>query len=215
MSKKPSREAQLAELTTKIASVLQEALEQTVESRRAYFATSPHKRPSPLDGQRVIQSYANQNFMIAGAANLIPGPLGVIAALPELTLIIRNQLQMIYDLGVAYGKQDEMTTHALLGIFASALGEGMVGLATVEGRNLIIKRTSLKVVQKLLQWLGGKISQRLLKHILAKWVPIAGAVLMAAWSRQSTLELGQRAQKMLQYDIKFTNDEFREEDIPS
>lgn len=215
MSEKPSREAQIAELATKIANVLQEALEHTVEARRAHFKANPHKRPSPLDGQRIISSYANQNFVIAGAANLIPGPLGVVAALPELTLIMRNQLQMIYDLGVAYGKQEEMTTHVLLGIFASALGEGMVGLATVEGRNLMIKRASLKVMQKLLQWLGGKISQRLLKHILAKWVPVAGAVLMAAWSRQSTLELGQRAQKMLQYDIKFTDDEFREEDIPS
>ncbi len=212
---KPSREEQLAEFAAKIAQGLQDALEHTVESRQNYFEDNPSKRPSPLDGERVISGYANQNFVVAGAANLIPGPLGVVAALPELTLILRNQIQMIYDLGVAYGKQDDMNTHALLGIFASAMGEGMVGLATVEGRNLMIKRASLKVVQKLLQWLGGKISQRLLKHILAKWVPVAGAVLMAAWSRQSTMELGKRAEKMLQYDIKFTDDEFREEDIPS
>lgn len=215
MSEKPSREAQIAEFAQKIASALEDALDHTVETRRAHFEHNPHKRPSPLDVERIISNYANQNFVVAGASNLIPGPLGVVAALPELTLIMRNQLQMIYDLGVALDKQEEMTSHVLLGVFASALGEGVVGLATVEGRNLIIKRASLKVVQKILQWLGGKISQRLLKHILAKWVPVAGAVLMAAWSRQSTLELGNRAMKMLQYDITFTDEDLHEDDIPS
>ena len=211
---KPSREEQIAQLAAKIATILEEAIDHTITSRKTYFEQHPDKRPSALDLDKIINTYATQNFVIAGASNLIPGPLGMLAALPELTLILRNQLQMIYDLSVAHGKQQDMNQYALLGIFASALGEGAVALASIEGRNLLIKRASLKVVQRLLQWLGTKISQKLLKHLLAKWVPIAGAVVMATWSRQSTIDLGQRAEKMLRYDITFSQDDFDEEDIP-
>ena len=211
---KPSREEQVAQLASKIATILEEAIDHTITSREDYFEQHPDKRPSALDINKIIHSYATQNFAIAGASNLIPGPLGMLAALPELTLILRNQLQMIYDLSVAHNKQQDMNQYALLGIFASAMGEGAVALATIEGRNLLIKRASLKVVQKLLKWLGTRISQKLLKHLIAKWVPVAGAVIMATWSRQSTLDLGDRAEKMLRYDITFSQDDFDEDDIP-
>lgn len=211
---KPSREEQIAQLATKIATILEEAIEHTIASRQEHFVQHPEKKPSALDIDRIINGYATQNFVIAGASNLIPGPLGMLAALPELTLILRNQLQMIYDLATAHGKQQDMNKYALLGIFASAMGEGAVALASIEGRNLLIKRASLKVVQKLLQWLGTKISQKLLKHLLAKWVPVAGVVVMATWSRQSTLDLGHRAEKMLRYDITFSQEDFDEDDIP-
>ncbi len=215
-STKKSKEEIVVELAAKIAQTLEKSLQLTIDSRKEYFETHPQKKPLPTDVDHIISTYANQNFVIAGASNLIPGPLGMLAALPEITLILRNQLQMVYDLAVAHGKQDDINhPHALLGIFASAFGEGAVELASIEGKNLLIKRASIKVVQKLLQWLGSKISQKLLKHLLAKWVPIAGAVVIATWSRQSTLDLGNRAEKMLRYNIKFTDDELHEDDIPS
>ena len=215
MTDRSSREAQIAELAKKLAAALQDAFEQTVTSRREHFEAHPDQRPSVLDAEGIIDRYANQNFLVAGAANLIPGPLGMLAALPELTLILRHQIQMIYDLGVAHGKESQMTPTVLLGVFASSLGEGAVGLASVEGRNLLIKRASLRVMQGMLQWIATKVSQRLIKHLLAKWVPVAGAVVIAVWSRKNTAEIGERAKTMLQYDITLSDEELDELDVPS
>ena len=204
-----------AKLTTQIAAGLEGAFEHVALTRRAHFEENPQLRPSKRDLDDIMTRYANQNFVIAGAANLIPGPLGMLAAVPELTLILRNQIQMIYDLGVAHGKEAHLTPTTLLGVFASVLGGATIGLASVHGGRLLIKRASLRVIQRIVAWLGGKITQRLLKQLIAKWLPIAGAVLIATWARQSTLEIGRAASELLKHDIAQSDEEFTERDMPS
>lgn len=201
-------------ISTQLASVLEGAFEHTALTRRQHFIDHPTQRPTAAQVEDVISRYANQNFLIAGAANLVPGPLGMLAVIPELTLIIRNQIQMIYDLGVAHGKEAHLTPTTLLGVFASVLGGGAISLASVQGGRLLIRRASLRVIQKIIQWLGGKITQRLLKQLIAKWLPIAGAVIIATWARQSTVELGRRASDLLKHDIQHSDDELREDELP-
>lgn len=73
----------------------------------------------------------------------------------------------------------------------------------------------MRVIQKIIFWLGGNISQKLLKRFIAKWLPIAGAAAMAIWARQSTISMGEKASQMLAMDIVTSEEEVSEEDIPS
>lgn len=203
------------DFATKFANALEGIFESVALTRRQHFVENPTNRPSPQDIDSIIKRYSNQNAVIAGAANLIPGPWGMLATVPELVAIIRNQIQMIYDLGVAQGQEASLSPNLLLGVFSTVLGEGAIGLVTVKGGQLLVKKASLQVIQKIIFWLGGNISQKLLKRFFAKWLPIGGAAAMAIWSRQSTMSMGEKASKMLAMNIVASEEKVSEYDIPS
>ena len=190
-------------LTKAICEALEGIFESTALTRRQHFEENPEKRPDYDDISSIIRSYSNQNFVIAGAANLVPGPWGALAIVPELTMIIRNQVQMIYDIGVAHGKEAHLNGNFLLGIFGLVMGGGTISLVTVKGGQLLVKRTSLRVIQRMILWLGGKITQRVLKQFIAKWLPVVGAAAMATWARQSTVYMGRKASELLAKDIGY------------
>ncbi|MEI8254387.1 MAG: hypothetical protein WCJ30_01810 [Deltaproteobacteria bacterium] len=194
-------DVQESALTKKLTEWLEGAFESVALTRRQHFSDKPGLRPRAGDIDELIKSYANQNFVIAGAANLVPGPLGALAIVPEITLVMRNQIQMIYDLGVAHGKEAQLNSRLLLAIFATVSGGGALGIATVKGGQLIVKRASLRVIQQIIVWLGGKITQRALRALLAKWVPLVGAGAMAIWARQTTVAMGREATSLLQKEI--------------
>ncbi len=188
-------------LATKFSEFLESAFESVHLTRRQHFAENPSARPTPADVESIIRSYGNQNAVIAGAANLVPGPWGALTIVPEMTMVIRNQIQMIYDVGVAHGKEAHLDGNTLLAVFSSVLGGGAISLVTVRGGKLLLRRASLRVMQQVIEWLGGKIAQRVLKSFLARWVPIVGAGAMALWARQSTISMGREAAALLEKPI--------------
>lgn len=204
-----------SDFSDKIASALEGIFESVALTRRQHFIENPTKRPTPQDIDSIVKGYSNQNALIAGATNLIPGPWGMLATVPELVAIIRNQIQMIYDLGVAHGKESNLNANLLLGLFSTVLGEGAIGLVAVKGKQLLVKKASVQVIQKVIFWLGGTISQKLIKRFIAKWLPVAGAAAMAIWARQSTISMGEKASEMLAMDIIISEEEVSEDDISS
>lgn len=194
-------EHQESAIAARIAEFLEHAFESVALTRREHFADHPERRPSPGQIDSIIASCANQNGLIAAGANLIPGPLGALTIVPELTIIIRNQIQMIYDLGVAQGKEAHLNGDMLLAIFYTVTGGGAISLAAVKGGQLLVRRASLRIIQRIIIWLGGKITQRVLKALLARWIPIVGSVAMGIWARQSTAAMGRKAAGLLGLDI--------------
>ena len=47
----------------------------------------------------------------------------------------------------------------------------------------------------------------------AKWIPIAGAIAMAAWSKYTTNKIGQKAKEVFSKEIVFENSEINESNI--
>jgi uncharacterized tellurite resistance protein B-like protein len=120
---------------------------------------------------------------------------------------------MIYDIGKANNKTGkELSKELVIGVFASSIGTAGIGLITIHAGKVLVKRASLRILQKIVAMLGGKVTQRLLKSIVAKWIPGVGAVAMAAWSKYSTNLIGKRAQEILSKDIIFEEGELI--DIP-
>lgn len=93
-----------------------------VSDRSKYYRDNPDKVPNPASIPSIISSYSNMNMVASGGISLIPGPWGMAAAIPEVALLIRNQLAMIYDIGMAYDKSKVLNKELLAGVFLSALG---------------------------------------------------------------------------------------------
>lgn len=186
----------------KIENAISTGIESVMESRSDYYVKNPTKRPIHNSVSSIISSSATANAVITGGSSLIPGPWGMAAVLPELTLVIRNQVQLIYDIGVAHGKEEQITKELLLGIFISALGTGAGSLLIIKGGKVLVRRASLRVIQRIIAMLGGRITQQAIKSAVSKWLPIVGAAAMATWTAHTTKKIGKRADEIFSLDIE-------------
>ena len=127
---------------------LLEVLSNTIEERKVDYANNKLD-DIPKDVESIIKKVSNKNGVISGASGLIPGAFGMIIALPELTLLVKNQINMIYDIGRSLGKEKQITKELILGILLSSTGTTSLGILTVQGSKVVVKGTSLIVLKKM------------------------------------------------------------------
>jgi uncharacterized protein (DUF697 family) len=190
------------ELQGKIEGALTDGVSSVVKSREEHYRQNPDKLPVAGSVDSLISSTANLNAAISGGASLIPGPWGMAAVIPELIAVINRQLTLIYDIGAAHGKQKQITKELVLGIMITGLGTSAGSLLTIHGSKVLVRRASLRAMQKIIALLGGKISQQVLKRMVSKWVPVAGAAAMAVWTRHMTVQIGRRADEIFRLEIQ-------------
>lgn len=200
-------------LQTQLAEKMMETFDRVLSDRRTYYTNHPDKIPSLLAIPAIINSYAAMNMAVTGGMNLIPGPWGMAAAIPEIAILIRNQLALIYDIGVANGKSNVLNKELLAGVFLSAMGSGAGGLLVMHGGKVLVRRAALRVFKKVITALAGNVTQKLLKSMISKWLPIVGAAAMAAWSNYSTRQIGKKAAEILAKPIEVIEGESDDEII--
>lgn len=184
-----------------------------LSGRSKHYTENPDKIPSPSAIPTIINSYATMNMAVSGGISLIPGPWGMAAAIPEVVILIRNQLTMIYDIGVAHGKSKVLNKELLAGVFLSAMGVSAGGLLVMHGGRVLVRRVALRVFQRIIILLAGKVTQQMLRSLVSKWLPIVGAAAMAAWSNYSTRQIGKKATEILAMPIEVVEEESGDEGI--
>lgn len=183
-------------------SALNSAFDYVIENRSDYYRKNPSNLPQLDSVSGLISSYTRNNAAISGGASLIPGPWGMASVIPELTLVIRNQIKMVYDIGVANGKQAQLTKELLIGIFLTAMGSSAGSLLTIHGGKILVRRASLQVIQKIIAMLGGRVTQQVIKSSVSKWLPVVGAGAMAAWTGYMTKNIGEKANELFKLEIE-------------
>jgi uncharacterized protein (DUF697 family)/uncharacterized tellurite resistance protein B-like protein len=130
----------------------------------------------------------------------------MLAAIPEIIAVLRNQLAMIYDIAVAYGQSPSVLTKELLAaVLISAMGAGAGALVVMQGSKVLIQRVSLRAFQQIIMLLAGKVTQQMLKSMISKWLPVVGAAAMAAWSNHMTRQIGDKAVEIMQKKIEIND----------
>src|SRR5688572_24203502 len=162
-------------LQNKLAEKMMGVFELVVSDRSGHFAKHPDKIPDKKSVPSIINSYSVANAAISGGASLVPGPWGMVAVIPEIAAVIRNQLAMIYDVGIAYGKGKVLNKELLAGVLLSAMGSSAGSLLVMQGNKVFVKRVALRVFQKIIVMLAGRITQQALKSAISKWLPVVGA----------------------------------------
>lgn len=196
----------LQEFQNQLINKLVELFDVVIDDRRNYYAQNPHKVPSQAEISRIIEAYSYKNAAIVGMLNIVPGPLGLITVIPEIILVVRNQLAMIYDISAAYQQDKVINKELLAGIFASSLGVRTLEFLTIQGGKVLVKRSSLRIFQQIMINLGTNITQKLVKQQITRFLPGIGTVLMATWAKYSTKTVGKKASEILSKNIQFTNE---------
>lgn len=188
-------------LQNKLAEKMMGVFELVVSDRSGHFAKYPDEIPDKKSVPSIINSYSLTNAAISGGVGLVPGPWGMVAVIPEIAAVIRNQLAMIYDVGMAYGKGKVLNKELLAGILITAMGASAGTLLVMQGSKVLVKRVALRVFQKIIAMLAGKITQQALKSAISKWLPGVGAAAMAVWSNYLTRQVGKKAIEIFEKEI--------------
>lgn len=196
----------------KISQGLSDAVEKVSNEREAYYKS--HSNPSQNEISQIIQSYGNKNAVISGGAGLIPGPLGMAASIPEIVAVMKNQMNMIYDVAKAHGHA-KVEKELIIAVLFGAVGNATTGLIVIQGQKIMVKRVGARALQNIIKILGGKITQQMAKSMAAKLLPLAGAIAMATWSKYSTHQIGNKAIEVFSRNIEFENDEMLEVSAPN
>lgn len=189
-----------------IASQLEVMFDFVMEEKRDFFTRNPEKVPEVSQAQNIISFYGNQNSAIAAAVGLLPGPFGLAAAVPEISLILRNQIRMIYEIGLAFNRIQTLSKETLLGIYTETMDPGFTDLLVIGDNRILVKKATQAVFNDIVDSLAGKITQMALESMTSKWLPFIGATAMSTWSKISTDSVGKKAMELFAYDIDCSDD---------
>ena len=161
------------------------------------------------DSAQVIKSASLRAASVSAALAIPPGPLGMVTILPDLLLIWRIQAQMVSDIAAIHGKTGFLTREALLFcLFKHGASQLFRDIVVRVGERYVLRKTSLRMVQRLCERLGLRVTQRMLGASISRWIPVAGAVAVGWDTRYDTKQVGQSALDLFSKDI--TTDEMKD-----
>lgn len=186
-----------------LAGKIGEAFGQLLEARRRRYGTYPREVPEPSQVEALVSACAIQNAAIAGSAELAPGAHGLVEVLPELALVVREQIGLVYDIAAAHGRQAQATPELLLGVLLAALDADSGGLlvADDDGEGWRVGTATPEVFEQHVAQLCGRIARQALKSATSRWLPGIGATALAVWANYLTRRVGHRAAAILQGEL--------------
>lgn len=160
-----------------------------VPASREPSAEHPAKRAEEL-----IFAAKAKAAAISGTLALPPGPAGLLTILPDLVAIWHLQRQLVADIAAAHGRQADLSQETMLYcLFRHAASQAVRDLVVRVGQRVLLRRASRKAMQQVLEKVGIKVTQRVLGRAVSRWVPILGAVGVAAYAWHDTGQVGKVA----------------------
>jgi hypothetical protein len=158
---------------------------------------SPHTRAHALARQAAWKA-----FGISGAAAIAPGPLGLLTLLPDLVGVWKVQAQMVADIAGAYGKAARLTREQMLYcMFKHLMSQGLRDIAVRVGERYLVRRATLRFLQRVAEMIGFRVSQRLLAKTIARYIPGVGALGVAGYAYYDTMAVARTAAELFRTDI--------------
>ncbi|NKE71263.1 EcsC family protein [Candidatus Manganitrophus noduliformans] len=130
----------------------------------------------------------------SGILAIPPGPVGIATIIPDLFAIWKIQAKMVADIAGAYGKKDKLSPEQmLLCLFKHSAAQVVRDLAVRVGERVLIKRASLRVMQRTMKALVPRITQRVIGRSVSRWLPVVGVVGVAGYAYYDTAQVGKTA----------------------
>jgi hypothetical protein len=158
-------------------------------------STAEPASPTPeVRSRAIIRGAALKAAGAAGTLALPPGPWGMLTVLPDLITVWKIQAQMVADIAGAYGQTALLFPEQMLYcLFRQTASQAVRDLVVRLGDRLAIRRAPLGVLQRALRQVGLKMTQRLVGRTASRWLPVVGALGVAAYAYQDTRRVGHTA----------------------
>lgn len=153
--------------------------------------------------QEMIVEAASKAFKISTALGLIPGPVGVAAILPEVAVLTRLQINLIYRIAKYHGRDEGVDSTIVLLILANVLGvAGGEVLVRRVGSTLVKRSVNSRVMRSLARRIGARMIDTAAEKAVGRWIPMLTAPLFGYLSRSLTVKIGREADRILSLPIE-------------
>jgi len=177
---------------------LLEDLVTSVPSSKELINSAPQERAKEIVRMAGLKAGA----LSAGLA-IPPGPAGMLTVIPDLIQVWHIQRQMVSDIAACYGKSaqlnQQMMVYCLFRHGAAMLARDV--LVRV-GERMILKRGSLRMMQKVLQRVSIKMTQKAIGKSISRWVPVVGPIAVGGYSMIDTRAVGKTAIETFRREIE-------------
>jgi len=137
-----------------------------------------------------------------------PGPVGMLTVIPDLIQVWNIQRQMVSDIAACYGKSAQLNQQMMVYcLFRHGAAMLVRDILVRVGERMILKRGSLRMMQKVLQGVSIKMTQRALGKSISRWVPFIGPIVVGGYSMIDTRSVGKTAIETFKREIDFEPDE--------
>lgn len=155
----------------------------------------------------LIDRYAVQSGLISGGLALPPGPFGLVTILPDLAILWRNHIKMIADLAALHDKTQHLVPEVILYcLFEHTTTQPVCDFMDKMGSGITLERSSWHAIQKLSEACALRVAQRLARIAISRYVPIVGAVAIAAYAYRETRLVGKNALYFLENETIIMED---------
>lgn len=144
--------------------------------------------------QSLTKSAANKAALAAGTLALPPGPLGWLTIIPELVAIWRIQAQLVADISGVYGVSARLNREQMMYcLFRHAAAQAVRDLVVQVGGRLISQDVPLRVIERVAQIVGVRVTKRIVGSGISRWLPMIGAVGVGAYAWYDTRQVARTA----------------------
>jgi hypothetical protein len=153
--------------------------------------------------ETIIREAAWKAAGTSGMLALPPGPLGLATILPDLMAIWRIQQQMVADIARTFDKEAVLTREVMAYcLFKHGAALLVRDLVVRAGERYLIRPVALRALAGMLQKVGVATTQKALGRIASRWVPVLGALAVAAYARWDTQQVGRTALEMFSSNLE-------------
>ena len=152
--------------------------------------------------EELTQSAALKTAGISAGLSLPTGLFSIFTILPELFMVYRIQGHLIKDIASLYGKEALVNKELLIYCMFKQTGLHLVErLLEDVGTKIIIRPTTIRFIESLLEKLGMNLSKKLIRTQLLKWLPLLGAALTGGLTYLDTKYVAATASGIFAKDI--------------
>ncbi len=203
-----------SESNTQLALPAQQTIFQVLENLVTSVPSS--KEPLSITPQERAKEILRMAGLKAGALSaglaIPPGPAGMLTVIPDLIQVWNIQRQMVSDIAACYGKSaqlnQQMMVYCLFRHGAAMLARDI--LVRV-GERMILKQGSLRMMQKVLQRVSIKMTQKAIGKSISRWVPVIGPIVVGGYSMIDTRSVGKTAIETFSRVIEIEADSLKDE----
>jgi hypothetical protein len=190
-------EAPRRDVAGRLADAIVAALGTAPASNRA-----PSEHPADA-ARRAAAAAAAKAATAAGTLALPPGPLGWLTVLPELLAVWRIQAQLVADIAALHGKEGSVTREQMLYcLFKHTASQAVRDLVVRAGERWLVRQASSAALQSVARRIGVRLSQQGVSKAAARWLPVVGAMGVAAYAYYDTTQVGCAASELFSRTIE-------------
>jgi EcsC protein family len=190
-----------ADLATRLATAVLDLAGAAPASKQ-----SPNLHPAEA-ARRAAAAAAAKAATAAGALSLPPGPLGWLTVLPEMLAVWRIQAQLVADIAALYGKDGSVTREQMLYcLFKHTASQAVRDLVVRAGERWLVKKAGTAALQGVARRIGVRLSQQGVSKAASRWLPVVGAMGVAAYAYYDTTQVARAASELFSRPIEFEDE---------